>query len=184
MWDEIVAAFWFFGPAGVANIAPVLAANLKIFKSFNTPLDGGKKWHGKRIFGDHKTFRGLIAGYLGALIIVALQKYLAANGSWPESLTWFDYGAYNTFALAGAFGVGAIIGDAIKSFFKRRAGVAPGESWFPLDQIDYIVGGLLITAPWLGITIRQVALVLIIYFLLHLINSYLGYLLGLKDKPI
>ena len=35
---------------------------------------------------------------------------------------------------------GALLGDIIESFFKRRIGKKRGEDWIPFDQIDFILG--------------------------------------------
>jgi CDP-2,3-bis-(O-geranylgeranyl)-sn-glycerol synthase len=35
-------------------------------------------------------------------------------------------------------------GDAVKSFLKRRAGIRPGRPWIPFDQIDFVVGELVL----------------------------------------
>jgi CDP-2,3-bis-(O-geranylgeranyl)-sn-glycerol synthase len=37
---------------------------------------------------------------------------------------------------------GALLGDIIESFFKRRVGRKRGEDWIPFDQIDFILGVL------------------------------------------
>ena len=40
-------------------------------------------------------------------------------------------------------GLGTGVGDAVKSFFKRRVGIAPGASWPVLDQLDFFAGAYL-----------------------------------------
>jgi CDP-2,3-bis-(O-geranylgeranyl)-sn-glycerol synthase len=79
---------------------------------------------------------------------------------------------------------GALFGDMVKSFFKRQLGVASGKSWFPFDQIDYIVGGLAFSAIVVRLEATQYISVLVVWFALHLISSYIGYLLKLKKDPI
>ena len=37
---------------------------------------------------------------------------------------------------------GALIGDIIESFFKRRVGIERGKNWIPFDQLDFILGVL------------------------------------------
>ena len=37
---------------------------------------------------------------------------------------------------------GALMGDIIESFFKRRIGKKRGEDWIPFDQLDFILGVL------------------------------------------
>ena len=41
--------------------------------------------------------------------------------------------------------IGALLGDIIESFFKRRIGKSRGENWIPFDQIDFILGVLFFT---------------------------------------
>ena len=39
---------------------------------------------------------------------------------------------------------GALIGDIIESFFKRRIGKNRGEDWIIFDQLDFIIGALIL----------------------------------------
>jgi CDP-2,3-bis-(O-geranylgeranyl)-sn-glycerol synthase len=38
-----------------------------------------------------------------------------------------------------------MLGDIVESFFKRRIGLSRGEKWLGFDQIDFIIGGLLLS---------------------------------------
>jgi CDP-2,3-bis-(O-geranylgeranyl)-sn-glycerol synthase len=173
--NEWWEALWFFLPAGVANIVPPLAAMMPLLARLDTPLDFGHSWRGNRITGDHKTWRGLICG-IAAAVIVGLFQY-----------RFIAYSAETTgfiIAATAAMGCGALVGDAIKSFFKRRHGVKPGHSWFPFDQTDYIIGGLLFVYPFIQLSLVQATQVLVIYFVLHIVVGYISYLFGLKDSAI
>jgi len=167
--------FWFFLPAGVANMAPVFANKIPLLNRWNTPLDFGKTYKGKRIFGDHKTWRGVIFGTLAAGLFGLFQYRVIASS--PESTGFI-------FTATAAMGLGALIGDAVKSFFKRRRGIASGQSWFPYDQTDYIFGGIVFVYPFIQLPAWMMLMILIIYGTLHVIVSYAGYLLKLKDKAI
>jgi len=181
---DIVVAFWFFIPAGLANGAPVLAAVLPKLRDYNAPIDAGKSFRGKRIFGEHKTWRGLAAGIVAATIGTTLQWALAQNTAINTYFAPLDY-AHVPFLLLGVlFGIGVIAGDAIESFFKRQIGIKPGHSWFPFDQIDYILGGALAVAPIMHLTLLQYVWVLALWLIIHIVVTYLGYLGHLKDKPI
>ncbi|MCA9331321.1 CDP-archaeol synthase [Candidatus Saccharibacteria bacterium] len=169
------AAFWFFLPAGIANAAPLFACRLPILKDWNTPIDLGKTWRGKPIFGANKTWRGLLFGTFVAALVGLLQYRVITSS--VES-TFFIV------ISTAALGFGALAGDAVESFFKRQIGVKPGDKWFPFDQIDYIIGGLLAVSPFVSLQIDDVLRVLVIYFGLHLITSYIGYLIGFKKTPI
>jgi len=164
----------FFLPAGVSNMSPVLANRLPIIKKWETPVDFGRTWRGKRLLGNNKRWRGVICGtILGGLTAVVVSK-LNANTVVTIAPFW-----------AGAIlGFGALAGDAVESFFKRRVGVTPGNSWFPFDQTDYIVGGLIAIYPFVQLPGWVITTVFVVYFGLHLLVAYFGYLLGLKDKPI
>lgn len=179
----LLMAFWFFLPAGVANMGPVFAAKLPGLRHWNTPLDFGRTYRGKRIFGPHKTWRGLVAGIVLATLVLAVQKYLFTY-TWAQEISWMNYRADGVWIVGPLLGAGALLGDAIESFFKRQKGVASGEVWFPFDQTDYILGGLLLAAPVVPYSIGLIASIFAIYFGLHVIVAYLGYRIGLKDKPI
>lgn len=168
-------AFWFFLPAGLANMAPILINKIPIINRWDTPLDFGKNWQGKVIFGNNKTWRGLLFGTLvGAFAGLLIYPHLFLQG---QTLYW-------SALLGGLLGFGALAGDSIESFFKRRVGKLPGEVWFPFDQTDYIIGGLLMSLFVVHLPLASYLITLVSYFILHLLSSYIGYMLKLKDKPI
>lgn len=189
--NEFWFAILFFLPAGLANASPPIGNKIPYLNRFKTPMDFGKSWHDERIFGQNKSWRGLLFGTLVAAIsgyfvgvffgeeMIAFHPSITSN-SWLESTSpelFFS-------SLGALLGFGALIGDAVESFFKRRSGVSPGESWFPFDQIDYIVGALIAITPIVILSWRQYLIILILWFALHMVFSYVGYLLKLKDKPI
>jgi CDP-2,3-bis-(O-geranylgeranyl)-sn-glycerol synthase len=174
VWD----AFWFFLPAGIANVAPVFANKIPILNRWQTPLDLGKTYKGQRILGDNKTWRGLVFGTLMAGITYPFVL-LAVYGLNPEP----DKMVVTAF-IGGLIGLGALTGDAVESFFKRRRGIRPGNSWFPFDQTDYIIGGLLLVYPLVQPPFKFMTVIFMLYFSLHLVGSYIGFLVGLKEKPI
>lgn len=175
---DLIFAFFVFLPAGVANMGPIFASRLPGLKNWNTPIDFGKSLRGKRIFGSHKTWRGLLVGsLLGALAAIvefSLYFHPALGGSWVFMAGWAGF----------LLGFGALAGDSVESYFKRRAGVADGKSWFPFDQLDYIIGGLVFSYPILQWKPRLIVLIFVLYFGLHIVAGYIGYLLRLKKTPI
>lgn len=168
-------AFWFFLPAGTANLVPALAAKIPGLERWNTPIDFGRTWRNIRLTGDHKTWRGLFVGIFAAVLVGLFQYRFVASSS--ESTSFI-------IMATAAMGCGALVGDAVKSFFKRRCGVKPGHSWFPFDQTDYIIGGLIFVSPFIRLDMVQIGQIFVIYFVLHLAVGYVSYLLRLKDSPI
>ncbi len=184
MIEVIAFALWFFAPAGIANAAPVFANKIPYLNKWKTPIDFGKSYRGKRILGNNKTWRGLCFGVFTAILTILLQKYLYINNEWLQDLiTLVDYSTISPL-LGLLLGVGALAGDAVESFFKRQANVPSGEAWFPFDQIDYILGGILLSSLLVALPPLYNLSILLIWFTLHLISSYIGYLLGLKEKPL
>ncbi len=183
--QEIFFALWFFLPAGIANMMPVFAARWPFIKNFNFPMDFGKSFRGKRVFGDHKTIRGLIVGIIFATITLWLQQIAVQNVGWLGDWTsHVNYESMNTWILGPLFALGALLGDAIESFFKRQVGIKPGDGWFPFDQTDYIIGGAIATMPFVALSIPQYLLLIAIWFVVHIVATTIGYLIGVKDKPI
>jgi len=180
----ILAALWFFLPAGLANAAPVAAMKIPILRDLKAPMDMGKTYKGQRIFGANKTWRGLIMGILVATLVIALQKYLFTHKLFFLELSWFDYRPASVWLLGPLFGAGALVADAIESFFKRRQGIAPGNSWFPFDQTDYIIGGCLLSLPVVQLSLSKYIWVFVTWVGMHVVTVYVCYLAGIRDKPI
>ena len=175
MLQLIISTLYFMLPAYFANMAPVLFKNH--FKFLAKPLDFNRKIKGERILGSHKTLRGLVAGIVFG-IITAFIQYLLYRVPYFAGISLIDYS--NWFWIGLLIGAGAVIGDSVKSFFKRRANVKPGGKWIPFDQLDFVVGALLFVSivyvPSIGVIIAA----LIISFLLHITANHIGYYLGIR----
>ena len=138
----VLRVLWLFVPAYVANMAPVLVQGH--FERFATPIDGGRSFRGRRILGDHKTWRGLLAGIVAGGLVYELQRLLHTSGALP-GLVLIDYVDHPL--LPGLLmGLGAGVGDAVKSFFKRRVAIPPGASWPVFDQLDFFFGSYALLA--------------------------------------
>ena len=112
-----LGTIWLFLPAYFANAAPVLLHG-------GGPLDGGRNWRdGRRILGDHKTNYGTLMGVaVGALFAVAQGNVLQGT----------------------LFAVGAIGGDLLFAFIKRRLGLEPDKSLPLWDQVGFIIVAILL----------------------------------------
>lgn len=184
MLNDILLGLWFFIPAGTANVLPIFAAKAPYIKKFNTPIDNYQSFRGIRILGNHKTIRGFIIGILGAICVAHLQNWYYQENTWLQNNITINYQAISITLLGLLLGSGALIGDAVKSFFKRQKQIPSGQTWFPMDQIDYILGGLLFSSLLITLTLSQYLIITTLWFIIHLISSLTGYLLNLKDAPI
>ena len=176
----ILQALYFALPMYFANMAPVI---VKGFPLLAGPIDGGKHINGKRVLGKNKTWRGLIAGTLMGGAIISIQSTLAQSIPFFEQLSLLDFSDGSALWFGLLAGFGALVGDAVKSFFKRRFGIPSGQPWIPFDQLDFIAGGLVFTA-FFYLPPFEVLLVLLVFTpFLHWGVNVLSYRLGLKDVP-
>lgn len=181
---DLAFAFWFFVPAGVANMVPILVARLPLVRHWDTPMDFGKSFQGKRIFGTNKTWRGLIFGVLAGILICLAQFYVGDQLHLSFLDTRPEYDQAQPIILGLLLGLGALLGDAIESFFKRRSGVKAGETWFPFDQLDYIFGAVIFTWWLVPVGFMELVSLFIVWFIMHLLFSYIGFRTGFKKQPI
>ncbi len=172
--------FYFFLPAGVANMAPVIFQNQ--FKFLAKPVDGGKTLGGQEIFGSHKTWRGLIVATVVGGLFFNLEKFL--SGAIPQIASWspFDLTVVQWW-FGFAFAAGAILGDLIKSFFKRRFRLPPGAVWYPFDQIDFLLGAALVASFYYAFTPVMWILIIFIGSALHILVNHIAYWLKIKNTP-
>src|SRR6266567_6211029 len=174
MLKELLFAIWFFLPAGIANATPVFTAKISALHRWSYPMDFNKTYHGIRIFGSHKTWRGFISGVIMATVTLGLQQLLVVHFGWAQHLTsQVDYAHLPTLVLGPLFAIGALGGDAIESFFKRQRKIPPGHGWFPFDQTDYIIGGAIATSPLVQLSLREYALLIIFWFIAQLVTVYI-----------
>lgn len=168
-------------PAYFSNMNAAFTSKLHFL---DTPIDFGKKLGKERIFGDHKTFRGFFFGILAAIIITFIQYRLYLSFDWIKNISLLDYSSISFLLLGFLLGFGPLFGDLVKSFFKRRVGIAPGKPWPPFDQSDYVLGTLLLLLP-VYIPSWSVTLTMILLSVaLHFIAVFIGYLLKLRDVKI
>ena len=174
----IVQLLYLMLPGIFANLAPIFAAKLQILKSLAKPVDFGRNWFDNRpILGSHKTFRGFLTGIAAAIAIAFIQFRLSDYGLFRE-ISILNYPDYNFIVLGFLIGFGVLLGDSVKSFFKRRLGIMPGRPFFPFDQIDSVIGALalvsIVYVPSLGLVISLLFLTLFTHLLFRTIGYYLG----------
>jgi len=115
----------------VSNSVPWAAGQL-LGRRWAAPLDlGAVLWDGKRLFGSHKTWRGLVAGTLASGLVGAFTGL--------------------SFVLGAGVGAVSLVADALSSAVKRRLRLAPGTEVLGLDQLPEALLPLLIFAPALSI---------------------------------
>lgn len=176
-------ALYFMLPAYLANVSALAFGG-------GTPVDFQKNFRdGRRLLGDGVTWRGTIVGIIIGTIIAALQGmvfmyygdifvlipgWTTITGIIPSSLgEWILLGL--------ALSAGALVGDAVGSFIKRRINLERGRPAPFLDQLDFVVGALVFASLVVTIPLSIILLILIFTAILHLAANSIAYLLGLKN---
>jgi len=148
----------------IANGAPILVRLLPGLRRWNRPLDGGYRLaDGQRLFGDHKTWRGVLA----ALLLTSLAAWLLHLPVW----------------LGALFATLSMLGDLLGSFSKRRLQLAPGAAVPLLDQLPEALLPLLLLYRPLGLDWRQTVLIVLLFVVLDLLLSRGLYYLHIRRHP-
>ncbi len=178
----IAETLWYFLPALVANIAPVFAAAYNCLPSLATRLGRGLSWQGAPLIGNHKTVRGLVVAlFFGS--VTGFTQYLLTQAGWEPQRIFVSYSSPVFVVLWGTLlGGCSIIGDALKSFFKRRLGILPGTTWVPWDQVDMVIGVLLVTQWFAPLPPSHITAAFIVIGVGMLVTSALGIVIGIKKS--
>jgi len=177
----ILQSMYILVPAYLANMAPVISKRLRFLDFLAMPVDRGKELNGRQIFGSHKTWRGLVMGTLAGILGAYLQFLLQPLPFW-SSVSVLDYS--NWLGIGALLGSGAMLGDLIKSFFKRRVNVEAGAKFIPFDQLDFVLGAYLFILP-ISSGLLSLALFLsslIASFFLHILTNHLAYYLKIRKE--
>jgi hypothetical protein len=170
---------WLAFPVVVAALVHVLVLRFRWLDFLRIPLDAGATWRGRRVFGSNKTVRGAIVMIGVSILVAALQGMLRV-----PTLEYFDYGAANMPLIGLLMGLGFVVGELPNSLVKRQLGVAPGSHagvWHTLaDQLDSVVGALLMLALVWVPPLRVWVVAVVLGTGLHMAVNGLFVVLGLK----
>ena len=177
-----VVIFLIVVPAYMANGFALLLGGGK-------PIDMGKNFiDGKRIFGEGKTLNGVIFGTIFGIFGYLIELMILSKLKIP--ISFYIQAKIYYFVLFGFFiAIGAVIGDLLGSFIKRRLGLPRGAPIPILDQLDFISFSLLLAYLFnnffqlVTIDIYIILVVLISTFIAHRVGCYLAYKIGKKKEP-
>lgn len=146
-----------------ANGAPILLVRLlpgiRLW-----PVDGGRCLRdGRRLFGHSKTWQGVWAAVGGTTVLAMLLGH-----------AWF---------VGAAAGAAAMVGDLFSSFIKRRMGIPASGQALAVDQLPEALLPALVLTFWLPLTVLEVLVVVLLFFVLELPLSRVLFHLGVRKKP-
>lgn len=152
----IAETIYMYLPAYIANATPVILGG-------GGALDGGRRWlDGKPLLGDHKTVRGAVSGLAAGSVVGIIQ-------------------------MRPLFGillsVGAIGGDILVSFIKRRIDLEPGAMFPVADQMGFIVLAVILASLVEPPTWERVVTIIAATLPIHYLTNVIAWLMKLKSKP-
>jgi CDP-2,3-bis-(O-geranylgeranyl)-sn-glycerol synthase len=210
---NVLCVLLMYGSAYLANTGAMLFGKWIPGKTGMPVLiiDNGRNYSdGFRIFGDGKSWNGLIGGGIfSGILFTSAHKLWNSNGADapfidpllyanPNDWFWLFEGGYGSsiaaFTMGFILGVSCMLGDLSGSFIKRRRGLkreGDESSEAPLlDTMPFAIAifltsfilfdGQIITHPNL---IEEILFLLLVTPVIHRSFNIIGYKFGLKEVP-
>jgi hypothetical protein len=147
----------------LANGTPVVAKKI-LGDQFAWPIDGGTRFvDGRPLFGKSKTARGILLSVLTTSICAPLVGLDVKTGF--------------------AVGTGAMVGDLLSSFLKRRLNLPSSSRATGLDQIPESLLPLVACRAFLTLSFLDIVVAITIFFFGEVLLSRLLYSLHVRDRP-
>jgi len=160
--NDLLIAVYIAIPTYVANSTPVLLGG-------GTSIDQGRKFiDGRPILGANKTIKGFAYGLILGSVAGLAEAALFAN--------------YRLVLAGIVASIGALLGDLLGAFVKRRANIPPGNPLPIVDQLDFVLGALLLTSPLLEISLGTILILVTATVPIHLLSNAVAYALRLKKR--
>lgn len=147
----------------MANGSPVIAKRI-LGSRFSYPLDGGLRFaDGRPLLGPSKTIRGIAIGTVAPMLCAPVI-----------GLDW---------RIGVLVGIGAMVGDILSSFLKRRFNLASSAKAIGIDQIPESLLPLLACWIPLQLTVVDIAVTTAAFFVGEVLLSRLLYRVRIRDQP-
>jgi hypothetical protein len=182
-------------PIILAGISNMVLIKLPVAQGLHRPMDGGRKLaDGKRLLGDHKTWKGfwgmvvMGAWWLGLTGLVVRLAPSLGN----YSLIAFDEftSLLSPWLFGGLWGLAYVLAELPNSYVKRRINIDPGEqgsgrlgfTFAFIDQADSVLGCLLVMPLFSRITWLDAVALFLLATALHYVFNILLFYAGLKGN--
>lgn len=184
-------------PVILAGVANMIFCKSSLLDSVNQPIDAGRLLgDGRRLFGSNKTWKGFWGMVFWGLLAQLVWSYFLASQPDLEKLHLI-YAHYpnklaTNFPLGILLGLAYVVFELPNSYLKRRLDISPGktakDAWkYPfilLDQIDSLIGILLVLHLYISLDWAQVIGLLLVGTLTHLGVNRLLYLAKLRQNRL
>lgn len=184
-----VQTLYLFAPLLLAAALSATVLRWNLLPRWAVPIDGGRLFRGRRVFGDSKTWRGVLVAVVGCIAGVWLQKN--AFATLAEEASLLPYRKIGVLGFGAAMGIAAMAGELPNSFVKRQLGIAPGATasgalsvlFYVWDQVDLLMFTWPVLMFWLRPSVWNVIGSVFLALVLHPMLSVVGYWLGARKTP-
>lgn len=182
----LAQALWLFAPLLFASAVAGVVLARDLLPWARRPIDGGVHLRGRRLFGDSKTWRGVLVAVVCSAVFAAAQEHVVGRA--VGALLVVDWESVPSPAFGAAMGLGATLGELPNSFVKRRVGIAPGKTttgarsivFWVWDQVDLLLGAWPLIWCWVRPPVVLVAASFVLVLVLHPLVSLAGWLVGAR----
>jgi hypothetical protein len=193
MFDQhvLIPAFFILITFILSGVVHVLWLSHPLSERFSAPVDGGRTFRDRRIFGDNKKMRGfMIMPPAAALTFYLFAQMRSALPDWYAEGLWSM--SDGRFALLGLIaGCCFMLGELPNSFIKRQFGIESGQAAEqPLcriiaavaDRLDSIIGTLIGISLFVPLPLMSCVYVVLLGPGLHLLFSAFLFYTKVKER--
>src|SRR5215510_7266086 len=185
--DEFLRVSYLISPLLLGLIFHGLCIKFHWLRSLALPIDNHLAFRGKRLLGDNKTYRGIVAVAVGAAVGFGIQAFLHITLAFRK-VELLDYRNPAILLVGLAMGMAAMLSELPNSFIKRQLDIAPGTSikglaallFYFLDQVDMLVGVWLVLGFMVTVTVERILWSIVFLFVAHQVITIIGYGLGMR----
>ncbi len=163
----------FIVPGIIGNVAHMFVVKKDLLQFLAKPISVA-------LFGKNKTFRGFVFLPLAIGAVCFLDSFLFGP---------FSKNYLSDFFIGAGLGLAYMLAELPNSYFKRRQGIAAGESapnykilQLVIDKADSLLGACIFYFFAMNTGFEVIALLFIISFLLHISISYLLVIINIKKS--
>lgn len=180
-------ALYLFSPLLVSVALSAVVHKYDLVRTWKIPIDGGRTFRRKRLFGDSKTWRGVAIAVIGSIATAIVQTHVLAP--YTQGIAVVDYTRLDPVVFGTTMGAAAMAGELPNSFVKRRLGIAPGTTahgrglralFWIWDQVDLLTLTWPALLPWLRPEAALVAASFVLAVVLHPIIAWIGFVAGAR----
>ena len=181
-------------PTILAGIMVMIWCKLPVMKFAARSIDLGKNFiDGRRVFGDNKTWKGII-GYVIFNVIFSVLWGLVCRNQTLGDLNFFYQEYDNTILynliIGACLGLGYALFELPNSFLKRRLDITPGKTvkgfwkgfFVFLDQADSVFGVALVVWLFFPLGILLYLLYVLVGAATHLFLNMMLYFMRLRKN--